>query len=95
MLCIENAEIRTVNKYADPRKYAVLVPKISEFIVNSAIFAAPKIHGNQTFSLSPCGMMIVTPIGVKIIIPQGRETTPALEFAKIRIFCPQPFSSLK
>jgi hypothetical protein len=72
-------DVQGWESYADLRKYAVLVPKISEFIA---------------FSLSPCGMMILTPIGFKIIIPQGRETTPALEFAKIRGFCPQPFSSL-
>jgi hypothetical protein len=79
---------------ADLRKYAVLVPQISEYIADSTIFAAPTMHGNQIFSLSPCGMMIMTLIGVKIIIPQGRKTTPALEFAKIRVFLPQQFSSL-
>ena len=67
-----------------PRKYAVLTLKNLRFYREIFHFAAPNIHGNQTFSLSKA----------KISILQGRETTPALVFPQIQGFSLQPSSSL-
>ena len=65
---VDDRIIQGLELYADPRKYAVFALKLYFCFPKFPIFDAPSIHGNRTFSLSPCRMMILTPIGVKMMM---------------------------